>query len=263
MLLAIQVFDDVDLELSDTALVLPGGLRVPWATVAEVVGDGRASDVVDRFRVAHWLRLVGRIHATPEPLLAELVRPVGLPRDHVLHPGQGWTHEVVLGGALHLGLGIADGSELGVAIVPPSVWAAAGVDPALFWPPCRRLLEEMGALAAKRWSLSTDRMLRPMGECDVLTLLGSAALRAELAGTDGGMRAVVAPMRRRGWTRLSRLDPAFGPAAALATDPEDRGFVRPLLVTVDEVVQAGNGGRTDISLRDPVSETWDARFAAR
>jgi hypothetical protein len=88
-------------------------------------------------------------------------------------------------------------------------------------------------------------------------------LRAELAGTDGGMRAVVAPMRRRGWTRLSRLDPAFGPAAAMATDPEDRGFIRPLLVTVDEVVQAGDGGRTDISLRDPVSETWDAGLAAR
>ena len=70
------------------------------------------------------------------------------------------------------------------------------------------------------------------------------------APADGGMAAVVAPMLRRGWTRLSLVDPAFAPAAAAATAPAERGFPRPLLVTVDEVKQVAEGGRpADLALR--------------
>ena len=76
-----------------------------------------------------------------------------------------------------------------------------------------------------------------------MTLLGSRALRAGLAGPAGGLAGVVVPMRRRGWTRLGLVDPAFGPAAAAATAAAERGFPRPLLVTVDEVSMVPVGGR--------------------
>ncbi|MGH3744805.1 MAG: hypothetical protein ACRDTP_08110 [Mycobacteriales bacterium] len=259
VLLAVQVFDDVDLELTDDGLVLPGDVRVPWPLVRRAVRGATAHSASDRARVSCWLRCVARLGALPKARLGDVLRPVGLPRGHVLHPGAEWVREAVLGEALDLGLGARDidGPDA-VTVVPPSVWAAIGVDPARRWPRARRLLEEMGALAATRWALSGDGTLRPMGDCDVTTLLGAMSLRSRLAGTDGGMRAVSAPMRRRGWTRLSRLDPAFTPAAAMATDGAERGFLRPLLVTADEVVLAGDGGRTDISLRDPVVERWDA-----
>ncbi len=259
LLLAIQVLDDVDLELAEAGLVLPGGHRVAWRLVAAVARDRAADDPGDRRAFAGWLDTVCRLAARPQDMLADLTRPVGLPRDHAAHPGRRWIQEVVLGDALHLGVGVVGLVELDeVSLVPRTAWAAVGVNPAVYWPRCRRILEEMGALAARRWELSTDGMLRPMGDCDVVTLLGSASLRVGLAGTAGGMRAVGAPMRRRGWTRLSRLDPAFIPAAAMATDPAERGFVRPLLVTADEVVLAAEGGRIDISLADPVGERWDA-----
>lgn len=259
VLLAVQVFDDVDLDLTDDGLVLPGDVRVGWPHVRTALRGARAERAADRARVSTWLRCVARLGALPVRERDTVLRPVGLPRDHVLHPGPEWVREAVLGGALDLGLGVLgiDGPE-SVTVVPPSVWPALGADPARRWPRARRLLEEMGALAAARWALSRDGTLRPMGDCDVVTLLGAMSLRCRLAGTDGGMRAVSAPMRRRGWTRLSRLDPAFTPAAAMATDEAERGFLRPLLVTADEVVLAGDGGRTDISLRDPVVERWDA-----
>jgi hypothetical protein len=59
-------------------------------------------------------------------------------------------------------------------------------------------------------------------------------------------------MRRRGWTRLALIDPAFGPAAARATEPIDRGYERPLLITPDELQEVADGGRASlIVLRDP------------
>lgn len=258
VLLAVQVLENVDLDLTDEALVLPGDVRVAWPAVRSALRGARADRPADRARVSRWLRMIGLVGGAHPDVLDEALRPVGLPRGHVLHPGITWPQEVVLGDALDLGLGLVGvaGPEI-VTVLPPSVWSAAGADPRPHWPRARRLLEDMGALAAERWALSADGTLRPMGDCDVVTLLGSASLRARLAGTDGGMRAVSAPMLRRGWTRLSRLDPAFTPAAAMATDETERGFLRPVLVTADEVVLAGDGGRTDISLADPVTERWD------
>lgn len=266
LLLAIQVLDDTDLELTDQWLRLPGGHRVAWRHV-RAAGKGLiAGSEPDRRRLAGWLETVRQLAAIPLEALPDLVRPVGLSPDHTLHPGAGWTRDAVLGGALDLGvgvLGLDPARPEAVVVVEPSVWAALRVNPARWWPRCRRVLEEMGGLAARRWAVSADGQLRPMGDCDVLTLLGSVALREALAGTDGGMRAVVVPMRRRGWTRLSRLDPAFAPAAAMATDPVDRGVLRPLLVTADEVVLAADGGRVDISVRDPLVERWDQAALTR
>lgn len=266
LLLAIQVLDDTDLELTDAWLRLPGGHRIAWRHVRATGRDLVAGSEADRRRLAGWLGTVGKLAALPVEALPDLARPVGLPVDHVLHPGAGWTRDAILGGALDLGIGVLGLDPAHpdlVTVVEPSAWAALRVSPACWWPRCRRVLEEMGGLAARRWAVSTDGQLRPMGDCDVLTLLGSVALREELAGTAGGMRAVVVPMRRRGWTRLSRLDPAFAPAAAMATDPADRGVLRPLLVTADEVVLAGDGGRVDISVRDPLVERWDQAVLTR
>jgi hypothetical protein len=124
-----------------------------------------------------------------------------------------------------------------------------------WWPVARDYLERMGAVAAQR--LGDAPLLRPIGDCDVVTLLASRTLREALCGADGtGMRAAAVPMRRRGWLDLSRIDPAFTVAAAAATDLESRGFSRPLLVTADEVALAQEGGRpAEIVLRDPAATT--------
>jgi hypothetical protein len=111
----------------------------------------------------------------------------------------------------------------------------------------------MGAIAVERLKMDSSGVLRPIGDCDVVTLLGSRVLRAYLtAGEAGGLRGAAVPMRRRGWFDLSRIDPAFALAAAGAVDEEERGFSRPLLLTADEVALAPAGGRpAEIVLRDP------------
>src|SRR6185295_6969656 len=96
-------------------------------------------------------------------------------------------------------------------------------------------------------------VLRPIGDCDVVTLLGAQSLRAALCAQDGtGLRAAAVPMRTRGWLDLSRIDPAYTAAAAAATTELERGFPRPLLLTEEEVTLAVDGGRpAEIVLRDP------------
>jgi hypothetical protein len=104
-----------------------------------------------------------------------------------------------------------------------------------------------------------------MGDCDVVTLLGSWTFRAALTGGDaGGMRPLVVPMRTRGWVDLRRIDPAFGPAAAAATEAVDRGFPRPLLVTADEVSMVRSGGAPTVALVDPApAEGWQRALLYR
>jgi hypothetical protein len=99
-----------------------------------------------------------------------------------------------------------------------------------------------------------------MGDCDVVTLLGSRRLRAPLTASGGGMRTAAVPMRDRGRLDLRRVDPAFALAAAAATPVDRRGFARPLLLTADEVAMARAGGRTaEEALHDPApadEERW-------
>jgi hypothetical protein len=118
----------------------------------------------------------------------------------------------------------------------------------------------MGTLAAARWWREPEAPLRPMGDCDVVTLLGSAGLRRRLAASAGGLRTAAVPTRDRGWLDLRRLDPAFALAAAAATAVDRRGFPRPLLLTADEVVMAPPGGQPgQVALRDPTprgEEHW-------
>jgi hypothetical protein len=113
----------------------------------------------------------------------------------------------------------------------------------------------MAVLAGERLDREARGVLRPMGGCDVLTLLSGRWLRAHLATTDGtGMRAVAAPMRSRGWFDLARIDPAFVGAAAAATEPELRGAVRPLLVTADEVGLAAGAVSAEQLARDALTD---------
>lgn len=257
--LAVSVLDDVDLVPLEDGVLLTGvvPLEVSWLELRRAVAGADPESDLARARVLRWLR-GRRLAADTHPdLLRGQARPVAFPADHPLHPGLDWVRERVLGGVVDLGLGFvglgADPDE--VLVVPESALAAAGVDASPWWPQARAYLERMGEVAATRSANGTT--LGPMGDCDVVTLVCSRALRAALCAADGtGMRAAAVPMRRRGWLDLTRIDPAFTGAAAAATDFRERGFPRPLLLTVDEVTMAPVGGRpAEIVLRDPAVPT--------
>ena len=62
------------------------------------------------------------------------------------------------------------------------------------WTRAKGYLEDMGAIAATRLARDPDAPLRPMGDCDGVTLLGSRIFRSALIALDGvGVRAVAAP----------------------------------------------------------------------
>jgi hypothetical protein len=252
--LAVSVLDDIDIIPLDDGVMLTGDapVEVSWLELRRALAGTDPTDELGRARIRAWLR-GRRIAADVHPdHLRELARPVGLPIDHPLHPGLDWVRYRVLGDTLDVGFGFvgvgADPDE--VVVVPEGALAAAGIDPAPWWPVARDYIERMGTLAAQRLAGST--VLRPIGDCDVVTLLASRALREALCAIDGtGMRAAAVPMRRRGWLDLTRIDPAFTTAAAAATAPEERGFSRPVLITADEVTLATEGGRpAEIVLRD-------------
>lgn len=260
VVLAVSVLHDVDLEPAAHGVVLPGApeVRVSWVECRRALA-GHDPQTTGRRRLTDWLQ-ARRWAADRSPAqLRERLRPVGLPVRHVLHPGHDWVRERVLGGALDLGLGAVDLDPADpdrVVLLPSPAFEASGLDAREAWTQAGVLLERLGALAAERMHGDRRGLLRPLGDCDAVTLLGSRALRTALARDAGGLAAAVVPMRRRGWTRLSRIDPAFGPAAAAATSAVDRGFDRPLLVTADELTVVPAGGR-HLVLGDPgADEPW-------
>ncbi|MGH8869128.1 MAG: hypothetical protein ACRDYU_14195 [Actinomycetes bacterium] len=264
--LAVAVLDDLDLMPGDTGVTLGnhdvslGGagdsVVLPWDEVARALRDANPDSLLARTRLAGWVRDRLALADQPHPDVLTRVRPVGLPVGHVLHPGAGWVRVHVPGGALDLGLGVLGlrGDPERVDVPDPAVLRAAGVDLSPAWELAQEYLEDMGTCSAPR-VLSGDTVLRPYGDCDVVTLLASTALRAALCtGAGNGMRAAVVPMRQRGWLDPRRVDPAFAGAAAAAVDSPERGFVRPVLVTRDEVVLARAGGSpVEILLRDPAT----------
>ena len=261
--LAVSVLHDVDVELAPLGVCLPGvpSVWISWSECRRALA-GFDPETTGRRRLADWL-LARRWAAdlTTEHLVQRL-RPVGLPVEHVLHPGLDWVRERVLGDALDLGIGAVDLDPHDpdrVVLLPSTVLDFAGLDADMIWARLHQRLEDLGALAAERVKRDLKGQLRPMGDCDVVTLIGSRRLRAALAEEAGGMAAAVIPMRRRGWTKLAMIDPAFGPAAAAATSEADRGFPRPLLITPDELTLVAEGGRPEeIVLRDPTApeEPW-------
>ena len=241
--LAVYVLDDLDLLIDDEGVLLtaPTARRVRWPELAATVAGIDPESAIGRARIGAWLHGRRAVADHPVAVLTDRARPVGLPVDHPLHPGPDWVQDRVLGGALDLGFGFLGvrGDPDEVVIVPPGALAAEGIEPAPWWPEATRYLEKMGMIAAGRLATGTQGMLRPIGDCDVVTLLASRLLRAALSGVDGtGICTAAVPMRRRGWLDPARIDPTFTVAAAAATDLADRGFSRPLLVTDDEVTLA-------------------------
>lgn len=261
--LAVSVLHDLDIEPAALGVVLSGepGVWISWGECRRALAGHDPETVEGRERLARWL--LARHWAATLSLaeLTERLRPVGLPVDHLLHPGLDWVRRRVLGDALDLGLGAVDldpDDPDHVVLLPSPLLDSAGLDAEVAWLSAEVYLERMGVVAAERLRLDPKRQLRPIGDCDVVTLMGASTLRKAIADDSGGLGAVVVPMRRRGWANMAMIDPAFGPAAAAATPAEDRGFVRPLLLTQEELSLAAEGGRPErLPLMDPASdEVW-------
>jgi hypothetical protein len=259
--LGVSVLHDLDIEPNRQGVRLTGTPRVfvSWVECRRALDGLHPETDAGRQRLARWLQARRWIADRSRLELVERVRPVGLPQDHDLHPGAGWVRAHVLGDALDLGLGFVDldpDDPDRVVLAPPPALEAAGMDAAVLWGHAREQLEQLGSLAASRLGSDRRGTIRPLGDCDVVTLLGARTLRVAIATAAGGLGTVVAPMLRRGWTQLALVDPAFAPAAWAATAPLERGFPRPLLVTRDELVLTPPGGRPeDLPLRDAVSSS--------
>lgn len=245
--LAVAVLHDVDLLPDEDGVQLSSGRVVPWDAVRLALGDLAPTDPAARATLARWLLAVRSVAWRSPQDLGERARPVGLPVGHLLHPGPTWAQHAVPGGALDLGLGfVGTGSDPDrVELLPPGVLEAVSTDAAVvarWWRAATDYLEEMGRLASDRHRRRPEEPLRPMGDCDVVTLIGSRTFRETLCAPRSGLCAAAVPNRTRGWIDLSRTDPAFALVAASLADPADRGFPRPLLLTRDEVSLAREGG---------------------
>lgn len=242
-LLAVSVLHGIELIPGDQGVRLrsPTRVRLGWAELAGALDGADPEAAQGRDRLARHVRARLRLAGGPEVQ----PRPYAIPSGHPLHPGPSWTRSTVPGGVLDLGLGIAGldpADPTRVTPLPPFAGTWRGLAADDWEAPAWGYLREMAALAVSRRSRRPEDPLRPMGDCDVVTLLASAGYRAGLvAGPPAGrgMRTAAVPMRERGWLDLRRVDPEFVAVAAAATDPDRRGFPRPLLVTADELLLAG------------------------
>lgn len=241
--LAVGVLEDLDLLPTDAGVLLPGDpeVLVPWRHITLALGGHDPVSAVGRHRVSVTLRLSRlRAEATGTARLRHAARPLALPPDHPLHPGPDWVRERLLGNALDLGIGVLDPGGRPDLAVPLPPWLAVG---RLWWPQLREHAERMGELTRRRLLRDGRHELRPIGGCDVLTLLASRSLRGQLADADGtGLHAVAAPRRLYGWTEVRRIDPAYLRAVWALTPEPERGVDRPLLVTREEVTLPASGG---------------------
>ena len=259
-ILAVSVLQNLDVDLAPLGFVLPGSpsVWISWGECRRALAGHHPEGDEGRNRLARWLFARRWAADLPVEDLRERLRPAGLPVDHVLHPGLDWVRRRVLGDALDLGLGAVDldpDDPERVVLLPRPLLDAVGLDAEAEWARAEAYLEQMGSLAADRLARERRGMLKPVGDCDVVTLLGSTSLRTDIASRADGMGAVVVPIRSRGWTRLALIDPAFGPAAAAASEVPDRGFTRPLLVTPHELALATAGRPEELALRDPAVDT--------
>ena len=262
--LAVAVMHDVDVLPSPIGVVLPGEpeIVVTWTECRRAIAGAHPESEDAQRLLKRWLQIRRWLADRSLQDIAERARPYGAWVESPLHPGLDWVRRRVLGDTLDLGFGFVgiDPARPDVVIpVPHRLLHAAEIEPAPWWPNATVYLERMGEMAAQR--LEWTSQLRPMGDCDVMTLLGSRTLRnAIVKAVPDGMRTVAVPMRNRGWLDLSRIDPAFSAAAARLTTAEERGFDRPLLVTRDEVVIARDRGNVvRAAIEDPVAEVVNIR----
>jgi hypothetical protein len=229
---------------------------IAWVEIWAALGGRAADSPAGRVAVADFLVSLCRLVPLDTVEVAARVRPMALPPAHAVHPGDDWIRARVMGDALDLGLGVVGTGVDPDRVEPllPGVAESLGLTPSLWWSKSLAYLEEMGVIAAERLRRDPAAPLRPMGDCDVVTLLASTVFRRALVAGHG-LRTAAVPMRRRGWLDLSRTDPAFALAAAAAVDEEERAFPRPLLITADEVVCVRPGGNpAEQVLREPVAQ---------
>ena len=271
--LAVSVLYDIDVVPHADGVTLPRSGLVTWQAIARAVSSVDVNSEQARERLGEWIWAREQVAGTPAELLEASARVVGMPVDAPLHPGADWVREHVPGGALDLGIGLLGLDEQSPETVVPiaeSVLRDAGLYAAGWWPAAREQLDSMGELAAQRRLRDDAAPMRPMGDADVVTLLGTRALRAKLAAEQpDGLATAVVPLRDRGWAPATRVDPAFGPAVASIADDVDRGFSRPLLVTADELVLVrDNGTAVQQVLRDSAElandgSPWERTVAPR
>src|SRR3569623_1659042 len=239
--LAVAVLHDVDLDPAPGGVLLRGErpLKVVWAECRRARAGAEAESEIGRRQLARWRRWRRWLADHPLEVVAELARPFGVAVESEIHPGMDWVRRRVMGDTLEVGLGFVGLDPRNPEVVHPvsqQVLQAAGIDPTPWWLTALVYLERMGEMAAERAIRFPTAPLRPMGDCDVVTLLASRLFREALVRpVDGGMRPVAVPMRNRGWLDLNRIDPAFSATAAQLTSAEERGFARPLLLTREEV----------------------------
>ncbi|WP_380168454.1 hypothetical protein [Jannaschia sp. R86511] len=273
--LALAVLDDVDLEPRDDGVVLAAGGELGWDDVAAALGPWAAlpdhpvtrrrlrlaTEVVGVLAVGGPDALLGTCHAHGEPVATA-----------AMGCGPDWVREAVPGDVLALGLGVSDlAGVAGPHPLPPMPGLLGALGPRLQvrWVEVREDLERLGGLVQER--LLRDQregrplVLRPTGTADVVTLLGSRRLRTSLAEGDGtGMRAVAVPVRDRGWFDLARIDPAYIGAAWTASEPLERAFDRPVLVTADAVsAPVVSGDVLAGVLADPAGQSLDRHLRRR
>jgi hypothetical protein len=264
--LAVAVLHDLDVLPAIDGVVLSGvpAIEVSWAECRRALGGVDPDSDDGRHRLARWLLLRRWLADRPLDDLYERARPYGTPVESPLHSGLDWVRRRVLGDALDLGFGFVGLDPRDpdhVLPVPQRMLDLAGITVEDWWPTAVVYLERMGQMAAERMQRQPNAPLRPMGDCDVVTLLGSMTFRAAIvADVPDGMRTVAVPMRSRGWLDLSRVDPAFSAAAARLTAPHERGFSRPLLVTREEVALAPEGGDVvRLAIEDQIAPVIDIR----
>ena len=251
--LAVSVLHDLDLQptVSGVLVCEPRPVLVSWSAVADAMTGSQSRDLTTeeaeaaaRRRVAMLLRLhamIGELGPDAALRFHATARLVALPPGHADHPGAGWCREGLRGAALELGFGVHGLLPVAEPVVPlpPSVLDRVGIPPGSWWPEVRDHADRMGALAAVRLRRDgPSAVIRPVGGCDVLSLLSSRTMRRHLAAVDrSGLCSVAVPTRRRGWFDLRHNDPGFVAAAWSLTEPAERGSRLPLLVTADEVQQ--------------------------
>jgi hypothetical protein len=264
--LGVAVLHDLDIVPAIDGIVLTGRppVDVSWTECRRALGGVEPETDDGRHRLARWLLLRRWLADRPLEDLVERARPYGSAVESPLHPGLDWVRRRILGDALDIGLGFVgldprDPDK--VLPVPERLLELNGIDTDAWWPNAVVYLERMGRMAADRLARTPDAPLRPMGDCDVVTLLASMTFRhAMVDQVADGMRTVAIPMRTRGWLDLNRVDPAFSAAAARLTTPEERGFSRPLLVTREEVALVPEGGEVArLALEDHIAPVIDLR----
>lgn len=272
--LALAVMDDVDLVPGDDGVDLAAGGHLTWEDVAAAVGAWAAlpDSPVTRRRLRLAAEVVGVLAVGGPDALLAACHAHGEPVDTAaMGCGPGWVRERV-GSALVLGLGVSDLAGIqGPHPLPPLPSVADGIRARLDarWAVVREDLERLGGLVEARLARDASEgrplVLRPTGTADVVTLLGSRRLRSTLSTGDGtGMRAVAVPVRDRGWFDLARIDPAYVRAAWTASEPLDRAFDTPVLVTADAVSTPMPSGDVLAGvLADPAGPSLDRALRRR